>query len=88
MPRQAAGPRWCPLPPAPAVLVACGHPPPAEISPSTVIAPRILPNHIYWDIPYRPDTYNPGLAMNRFGFDTLTVDRRGTGSTSDRRVRC
>lgn len=47
-----------------------------------VLLPGATYNHTYWDFPYRPDTYNFRLAMNRAGFTTLTVDRLGTGSSS------
>ncbi|MBO0876108.1 MAG: alpha/beta fold hydrolase [Pseudonocardia sp.] len=47
-----------------------------------VLVPGATYSHIYWDFGYRPDTYNFRLAMNRAGFDTLTVDRLGTGSSS------
>jgi pimeloyl-ACP methyl ester carboxylesterase len=47
-----------------------------------VLVPGATYTHIYWDFRYRPDTYNFRLAMNRAGFDTLTVDRLGTGSSS------
>jgi pimeloyl-ACP methyl ester carboxylesterase len=47
-----------------------------------VLVPGATYNHTYWDFPYRPDTYNFRLAMNRAGFDTLTVDRLGTGASS------
>ena len=39
-------------------------------------------NRVYWDFPYRPNTYNFRLAMNRAGFSTLTLDRLGTGASS------
>lgn len=47
-----------------------------------VLVPGATYNHTYWDFGYRPDTYSFRLAMNRAGFDTLTVDRLGTGSSS------
>lgn len=47
-----------------------------------VLVPGASYTHLYWDFGYRPDTYNFRLVMNRAGFDTFTVDRLGTGSSS------
>ncbi|MFE3025126.1 alpha/beta hydrolase [Nocardia tengchongensis] len=39
-------------------------------------------NHVYWDFPYEPDTYNFRQAMNKAGYATLVADRLGNGSSS------
>ena len=47
-----------------------------------VLVPGASYSHIYWDFPYRPERYNFRRAMNSAGFDTLTIDRVGTGQSS------
>ncbi|MFE3224096.1 alpha/beta hydrolase [Nocardia sp. NPDC059228] len=39
-------------------------------------------NHLYWDFPYQPDTYNFRRAMNAAGYATLVADRLGNGASS------
>ncbi|GAB0107886.1 alpha/beta hydrolase [Nocardia sp. JMUB6875] len=39
-------------------------------------------NHVYWDFPYQPDTYNFREDMNRAGYATLVADRLGNGASS------
>ncbi|AYF79338.1 alpha/beta hydrolase [Nocardia yunnanensis] len=39
-------------------------------------------NHVYWDFPYQPETYNFRQAMNRAGYATLVADRLGNGDSS------
>lgn len=47
-----------------------------------VLVPGATYTQTYWNFPFRPDLYNFRLAMNRAGFDTVTVDRLGTGASS------
>lgn len=47
-----------------------------------VLVPGATYTETYWNFPFRPDLYNFRLAMNRAGFDTVTVDRLGTGASS------
>lgn len=37
---------------------------------------------VYWDFPYRPETYSYVKALTRAGFATLNVDRIGIGRSS------
>ncbi|MEC3916205.1 alpha/beta hydrolase [Nocardia sp. CDC160] len=39
-------------------------------------------NHLYWDFPYQPETYNFRRAMNAAGYATLVADRLGNGASS------
>ncbi|MEU1205625.1 alpha/beta fold hydrolase [Nocardia sp. NPDC005825] len=39
-------------------------------------------NHVYWDFPYQPETYNFRQAMNKAGYATLVADRLGNGASS------
>lgn len=47
-----------------------------------VLVPGATYNHIYWDFPYRPSTYNFRAAMNSAGYATFTLDRLSTGGSS------
>jgi pimeloyl-ACP methyl ester carboxylesterase len=58
------------------------HPAGAAKPAVQVLVPGATYNQTYWNFPYRPDTYNFRLAMNRAGFTTLTLDRLGTGASS------
>ncbi|WP_433591302.1 alpha/beta hydrolase [Nocardia sp. CA-145437] len=39
-------------------------------------------NHVYWDFPYQPETYNFRQAMNKAGYATLVADRLGNGAST------
>lgn len=39
-------------------------------------------NHVYWDFPYQPETYNFRQALERAGYATLVVDRLGNGAST------
>ncbi|MFE3192655.1 alpha/beta hydrolase [Nocardia sp. NPDC059240] len=47
-----------------------------------ILMPGSNYNHVYWDFPYQPDTYNFRQAMNRAGYATLVADRLGNGASS------
>jgi pimeloyl-ACP methyl ester carboxylesterase len=47
-----------------------------------VLVPGATYNHIYWDFPYVPATYNFRAVMNSAGYATFTIDRLSTGASS------
>jgi pimeloyl-ACP methyl ester carboxylesterase len=57
---------------------------PDDSSPSTVVVlvPGATYDHVYWDFPYRPATYDFREALNRAGYASYVVDRLGTGASS------
>jgi pimeloyl-ACP methyl ester carboxylesterase len=47
-----------------------------------MLVPGATYSGVYWDFPYRPETYNFRQVMNGYGIATFVVDRLGTGASS------
>lgn len=47
-----------------------------------VLVPGATYTSVYWDFPYRPETYSFQREMVRSGFAAVTVDRLGTGESA------
>jgi pimeloyl-ACP methyl ester carboxylesterase len=56
---------------------------PSSTADVVILVPGATYAHVYWDLPYRQDVYSLTRWLNRAGFDTLALDRIGTGG-SDR----
>jgi pimeloyl-ACP methyl ester carboxylesterase len=47
-----------------------------------VTVPGSTYGHIYWDFPYKPETYSFVQAMAKAGYSSLNIDRMGSGESS------